>query len=77
MLYLLGTEYDADEKESNGLPALMWASSYGQVPTLQLLLKCGAQVGFEGREGETPLLLAAAVGHNEVVRFVTDRRCCC
>jgi len=70
MLYLLGTEYDVDVKDSNGLTALMWASSYGQVPTVQLLLKRGAQVDFEGWEGETPLLLAAAGGHHEVVRLL-------
>jgi ankyrin repeat protein len=28
VLYLLGTEYDVDVKDSNGLTALMWASSY-------------------------------------------------
>ena len=59
-----------DVKDSSGLTALMWASSYGQVPTVQLLLKRGAQVDFEGQEGETPLLLAAAGGHHEVVRLL-------
>jgi ankyrin repeat protein len=48
----------------------MWASAYGQVPTVQLLLKHGAQVDFVGEEGETPLLLAAAGGHHEVVRVL-------
>jgi ankyrin repeat protein len=57
-------------KDSNGLTALMWASAYGQVPTVQLLLKHGAQVDFEGLEGETALLLAAAAGHHEVVRLL-------
>ncbi|PNF35365.1 hypothetical protein B7P43_G02571 [Cryptotermes secundus] len=63
-------EYDVDVKDSNGLTALMWASSYGQLPTVQLLLKRGAQLEFEGQEGETPLLLAAAGGHHEVVRLL-------
>jgi ankyrin repeat protein len=48
----------------------MWASAYGQVPTVQLLLQHGAQIDFEGHEGETPLLLAAAGGHHEVVRLL-------
>lgn len=57
-------------KDSNGLTALMWASAYGQVPMVQLLLKHEAQVDFVGEEGETPLLLAAAGGHHEVVRVL-------
>jgi ankyrin repeat protein len=69
VLYLLATECDVDVKDSNGLTALMLASSYGQVPTV-LLLKLGAQVDFEGQERETSLLLAAAGGHHEVVRLL-------
>ena len=48
----------------------MWASAYGQVPTVQLLIQQGAQVDLEGQEGETSLLLAASSGHHEVVRLL-------
>jgi hypothetical protein len=41
---------------------------------VQLLLKHGAQVDFEGQEGETPLLLASAAGHHEVVRLLLTER---
>ena len=67
-MYLL--EQDVDLKDSNGLSALMWASAYGQVPTVQLLIQRGAMVDLEGCEGETSLLLAAASGHHEVVRLL-------
>ncbi|KAJ9582381.1 hypothetical protein L9F63_003274, partial [Diploptera punctata] len=63
-------EQDIDVKDSNGLSALMWASAYGQVPTVQLLVQHGAQVDLQGQEGETSLLLAAASGHYEVVRLL-------
>ncbi|KAJ4434955.1 hypothetical protein ANN_23527 [Periplaneta americana] len=63
-------EQDVDVKDSNGLSALMWASAYGQLPTVQLLLQHKANVDLQGPEGETPLLLAAAGGHHEVVRLL-------
>ncbi|XP_066994966.1 ankyrin repeat family A protein 2 [Anabrus simplex] len=66
----LQQEHDVDVVDSNGLSALMWASAYGQVPTVQLLLRHHAQVDREGCEGETPLLLAAAGGHHDVVRIL-------
>jgi ankyrin repeat protein len=69
-LCFLQTECDVDVRDSNGLTALMWASSYGQLPTVELLLKQGAQLDFGGQEGETSLLLAAAGGHHEVVRLL-------
>ncbi|PSN47035.1 hypothetical protein C0J52_09820 [Blattella germanica] len=63
-------ENDIDAKDGNGLSALMWASAYGQVPTVQLLIKHGARIDLEGTEGETSLLLAAAGGHHDVVRLL-------
>ncbi|XP_049788076.1 ankyrin repeat family A protein 2-like isoform X1 [Schistocerca cancellata] len=63
-------EADVDAADTNGLTALMWASSYGQVPTVQLLLQHGASINKQGPEGETALLLAAAGGHHDVVRIL-------
>lgn len=59
-----------DVVDNNGLNALHWASAYGQLMSVQLLLKAGAKVDFEGPEGETPLLLAASGGHHDVVRLL-------
>lgn len=64
------SEADVDMLDDSGLSALMWASSYGQVPTVQLLLQHGGQLELEGPQGETPLLLAAASGHHDLVRLL-------
>lgn len=63
-------ENDVDALDGNGLTALMWASAYGQVPTVQLLLKHNALVDRVGHEGETALHYAAAGGHSDVVRIL-------
>lgn len=59
-----------DVVDSNGLTALHWASAYGQLMSVQLLLKSGAEIDIEGSDGETPLLLAASGGHHDVVRLL-------
>lgn len=64
------TETDIDNEDCHGLTPLMWASAYGQFPTVQLLLKRGAAVDHVGNEGETALLLAAAGGHHDVLRLL-------
>ncbi|XP_063225130.1 DNA-binding protein RFXANK-like isoform X2 [Bacillus rossius redtenbacheri] len=62
------SEPDVDAPDAHRLSALMWASAYGQVPTVQRLLGRGAGAGRRGPEGETALLLAAAGGHLDVLR---------
>lgn len=47
---------------------LHWASSYGQLHTVQLLLQHGAQANLAAPDRVTALLLAAAGGHHEVVK---------
>lgn len=59
-----------DVKDENGLTALMWASAYGQNPTVKILLSAGARVDQLGPEGETALLLAAASGHIDIVKVL-------
>nr|CAD7594897.1 unnamed protein product [Timema genevievae] len=66
----LENETEVDLLDSNGLTPLMWASAYGQVPTVQLLLQRGAQVDKQGPESETSLLLAAAGGHHDIVKIL-------
>lgn len=48
----------------------MWAAAYGQLSTVQMFLKHGAQIEATGPEGETALLLASAAGHHDVLRFL-------
>jgi ankyrin repeat family A protein 2 len=52
------------------LTPLHWASFYGQITTVQLLLQKGAIVDKEGKEGETALQLAAAGGHHDTLKIL-------
>lgn len=59
-----------DALDDNELSALHWASYYGQLSTARLLIKYGANVSRLGPDFVSPLLLAAAQGHHEIVRLV-------
>jgi ankyrin repeat protein len=61
---------DVDEEDAFGLTPLHWASFYGQITTVQLLLQKGAIVDKEGKEGETALQLAAAGGHHDTLKIL-------
>ena len=54
--------------DDNGLTPLLWAASYGQLPTVKLLISKGADPHTSGKQGETGLLLAAASGHVHVIK---------
>lgn len=57
-------------QDSAGLTALCWSASYGQLPTVRLLLQHGADIEHEGEDGHTPLQLACSSGHHEVVKLL-------
>lgn len=50
----------------------MWAAGYGQLSSATLLLEAGADKNFQGPEGQTPLHLAAAYGHHDVVKLLLN-----
>ncbi|XP_022222617.1 DNA-binding protein RFXANK isoform X2 [Drosophila obscura] len=52
--------------------ALHWAASYGQLVSVQLLVSVGANVNSMAPDLVTPLLLAAAGGHNDIVRYLLE-----
>ena len=84
--WLSQTGDDMDRPDNNGLTMLMWASAYGQVPTVQLLLNHGVNVNVTGKENgdtihddvcddvtifaETALHLAASCGCHELVTLL-------
>lgn len=56
--------------DRNGYSALMWSAAYGQNNAVLLLLEKGADVQLRGKRLETALHLAAAGGHQEVIRLL-------
>lgn len=65
------TSKTIDITDKNGFTALHWACYYGQVATVAQLLATGAvDVGKLAPDMVSPLLLAAAGGHHEVVRLL-------
>lgn len=65
-------QQDIDHKDEHGFTALHWACSYGQLVSVQLLVAAGANVNIMAPDLVSPVLLAAAGGHNEIVRFLLD-----
>ncbi len=63
-----GTAVDC--ADNDGETALMEAADKGNLPAVQLLLKCGAKAGLQDHEGKTALMDAASDGHTEVVRVL-------
>lgn len=59
---------DLNEADESGLTPLMWASSYGQLSTVKLLLERGACCLKTSLNGETALHFAASNGHIHLVK---------
>lgn len=57
-----------DTADANQLTPLHWSCFYGQLQSVQLLIQFGAEVNRLAPDMVSPLLMAAAGGHHEVVR---------
>lgn len=61
---------DINAVDVHGFTALMWSSAYGQNSTVLLLLEKGADVHIRGRRSESAMHLAAAGGHQDVIKHL-------
>lgn len=59
-----------DAVDKSHFTALHWACFYGQLCSVRILVKFGANVSTLAPDLVSPLLLAAAGGHHEIVRFL-------
>lgn len=63
-------EVGIDVVDNYGYTPLHWACHYGQLCSVQVLVECGADVNKLAPDMVSPLLLAAAGGHHEIVRLL-------
>lgn len=64
---------DVDILDTNGFTFLMWASTYGHLTTVKMLIDCGASVSARGPNQESALHFAASNGHLHVVKELLSR----
>ena len=69
---LLDADRDATQRTAaGGETALHLAAAFGRKDAVELLLDHGADSGARDGDGRTPADLAAAHGHEDVLRFLT------
>lgn len=59
-----------NEIDDKGLTPLLWAATYGQLASVNLLIEKGANIHYKGPTGENALLLASANGHTHIVKVL-------
>jgi ankyrin repeat protein len=77
---LLKAGVDGRQRYGNGLTALMWAASYeddvgvrAAETVIDLLLEGGAEIDAVDNRGRTALMIAAQIGHAEMVDTLIKR----
>ncbi|XP_055929805.1 ankyrin repeat family A protein 2-like isoform X2 [Argiope bruennichi] len=73
VLPAMNDSFDPNQTDQNGLTPLMWASSYGQLATVQKLISCGASISTIGDSGENALILASSAGHSVIVKELINQ----
>lgn len=62
--------HGVDTLDSNNMTPLIWAAGYGQEPTVENLLRSGANPNHKAKNGETALMLASSQGFLPIVRVL-------
>ncbi len=70
---LLQRGMDPDTVDANGDPVLLIAARAGNAATVDVLIAGRATVNVRNRYGDTPLMVAALNGHQEIVRKLRAR----
>lgn len=61
-----------DQKDPEGVSALMHAAMNGYLPVAQFLVEKGARISAKDDGGETALMKACKEGHMEVIQYLID-----
>lgn len=61
-----------DTVDSNNMTALIWAAGYGQISTVEYLLKSGANPDHKANGGKSALMFAASKGFFHVVKTLIN-----
>jgi ankyrin repeat protein len=64
---------DINARDTNGLTALMWASTKGRTDVVKFLLEKNADVNAKTAQGITALIGASQQGHANIVKLLLDK----
>ncbi len=73
VIRLLKKGADVNGTDEEGQTALMWASMWGYVSVMQVLIEHGADIHLRTAEGETALTCALSMGHEEARKLLLER----
>lgn len=63
-----------DDRDDSGMSALHWASLFGRLEAVELLVEAGSDIDHLNGGLNSALLLAAACGHDSVVLYLINKR---
>lgn len=63
-----------EDRSNNGKTPLLWASLWGHLETVKLLVKRGADIDSQDRVGLTPLMSATLKNHLEIVNYLISMK---
>jgi ankyrin repeat protein len=72
-IFRMLVEEFTDTKENRENLAFIKACRYNSLEVLEILIRKGADVNFQNKKRETPLIIACSSGSNNVVKFLIDK----